>query len=75
MKAQIIATCVILIMVTACDETRATDAGEGVGDRAALPLVGSESAADDGDAHSKDEGRYGLNTPGAGAQWKDEAQK
>jgi len=75
LKAQLLAMCVILIMVPACEETIATDAGKGVGGGAALPLAGSESAADDGNAHNKDKGRYGLNTPGAGVQWKDGAQK
>jgi hypothetical protein len=75
LKAQLLAMCVILIMVSACEETMATDAGKVVGGGAALPLAGSESAADDGNAHNKDKGRYGLNTPGAGVQWKDENQK
>jgi hypothetical protein len=67
--------CVILIMVPACEETMATDAGKVVGGGAALPLAGSESGADDGNAHNKDKDRYGLNTPGDGVQWKDGAQK
>jgi hypothetical protein len=40
LKAQLLAICVILITVSACDETMAADVGVGFGGGAALPLGG-----------------------------------